>query len=379
MFTHQRHMQHLLRPEHYLSEAQHRRELRHLFRPAWHPVATVDDLARPGDFLTFDLLETPFLVRNFDGELRAFLNVCAHRHCRITDQARGHAERLRCQYHGWEYDRDGATGRIPEARTFRPWDREHACLTPFRVATCGDLVFVHLGEGGGTLREWLGPLGDVWQRYGGEFRHAATWEHDFPCNWKVVLENSLESYHIPEVHPRTFRKFPDETNSWHELTDHFTSFKTVLPPWELPRLTQTGIVRGLGGTLTHEYWHRVRHPHTTGSSLDSNLMMQCVFPTGPTTCRYRSIFFTLRGTRGGPLGWALARSLRVFATAVARRVIGEDASIYTAVQRGLRASPYPGVIGTREERVYQFQKYVLDHTAGASEPADDLRPLHAGG
>src|SRR6185295_14662223 len=105
------------------------------------------------------------------------------------------------------------------------------------------------------------------------YRHAATWEHDYPCNWKVVLENSLESYHIPEVHPRTFRKLPDEARSWHELTDRFTSFKTVLP-WELPRLTEHFIVRRLGGAATGEYWHRVLHPHTTGSALDSNLMMQ---------------------------------------------------------------------------------------------------------
>ena len=65
------------------------------------------DLARPGDFLTFDLLETPILLRNFDGELRAFLNVCPHRHSRLTDKPRGNAEKLRCQYHGWEFNADG--------------------------------------------------------------------------------------------------------------------------------------------------------------------------------------------------------------------------------------------------------------------------------
>ena len=46
--------------------------LRHLFATAWHPLATTRDFANPGDFLTFDLLETPILLRNFDGELRAF-------------------------------------------------------------------------------------------------------------------------------------------------------------------------------------------------------------------------------------------------------------------------------------------------------------------
>jgi choline monooxygenase len=367
MFTHDHHLCHLLRPEHYYSEEQYRAELRHLFLPAWHPVATVGDLARPGDFLTFDLLETPFIVRNFDGELRAFLNVCPHRHSRLTDRPRGNAERLKCQYHGWEYREDGRTAKVPDAKAFRPWDRENSCLRQFRVDTCGELVFVNLSDNGVSLREWVGPLWDLWSReYGGAFRHAATWERDFPCNWKVVLENSLESYHIPEVHPKTFKEYPDESNAWHELTPRFTSFKTIEPDEFVPR-AQSWIVRRLGGAVTREYWHRVLHPHATAGWLDSCRMMQCVFPTGPRTCRYRCIFFTLRGRRRGPFTWVLYRLLRVIAVYVSRQVFDEDAAIYAGVQRGLEASPFPGVIGNREERIHVFQQYVLDNCRGPAE------------
>ncbi len=366
MFIHQHHLRHLLRPEHYTSEDQYRAELRHLFLPAWHPVATVNELARPGDFITFDLLETPILIRNFDGELRAFLNVCPHRHSRLTDRPCGNAERLRCQYHGWEYQADGRTAKIPDAQAFRPWDREKSCLRRFAVDTCGDLVFVRLTDTGVSLADWLGPVRGVWQSYGGLYRHAATWEKDFPCNWKVVLENSLESYHIPEVHPKTFKEYPPAENAWHELTDRFSSFKTV-PPRDFAGRAMEWMARRLGAPVTNEYWHRVLHPHTTGSSLDVFRMMQCVFPTGPTSCKYRCIFFTLRGTRGGPGAWALYRFLRWISTRVARQVFGEDASIYRGVQSGLEASPFPGVIGVREERIHVFQKYVLDHTRGPAE------------
>src|SRR4051794_38462499 len=75
MFTHHSHLRYLLRPEHYTTEEHHRKELEHLFRPAWHPVATVHQLARPGDFLTFNLFGNPILLRNMDGELCCFLNV----------------------------------------------------------------------------------------------------------------------------------------------------------------------------------------------------------------------------------------------------------------------------------------------------------------
>jgi choline monooxygenase len=363
MFTHQHHLRHLLRPEHYTSETQYRAELRHLFRPAWHPLAARSELANPGDFLTFDLLETPILLRNFGGELRAFLNVCPHRHSKLTEKPRGHAEKLRCQYHGWEYTQDGRTGKIPDAKAFRPWDRENSCLKPFRVDTCGDLVFVCLDDAAPPLREWLAPVWDAWGTYAPPYRHAATWEADFPCNWKVVLENSLESYHIPEVHPKTFKEFPDETNAWHELTERFTSFKTI-PPRDLPGRGMDWIVRRLGTPVTREYWHRVLHPHATGSSLDVFRMMQCVFPTGPTTCRYRCIFFTLRGTRRGPVAWVFFKFLQWLSTRIGKQVFREDASIYEGVQKGMAASPHPGVIGTREERVYHFQDYVLRECNG---------------
>lgn len=367
MFTNQTHLQHLLRPEQYTSGEQHRAELRHLFGPAWHPVCTVHDLAAPGDFLTFDLLETPLLLRNFGGELRAFLNVCPHRHARLTSVARGHAEALRCQYHGWEYNADGRTGKIPEARAFRPWDRENSCLKRFRLETCGEVVFVNLGDTGPSLRAWLGPLWDRWApTFGGPFRYATTWEQDFPCNWKVVVENSLESYHIPLVHPKTFGAFPTEENSWHELGPDFTSFKTTVPTDWVGR-RQAGLVRALGGADTGEYWHYNRHPHVTVSTLDVHRLLMCVFPLTPTTCRYRSTLFTLRGPRRGPAAWLRYRLLRPIVVGVAKKVFGEDGGLYPAVQQGLAASPHRGVIGTREERIFYFQQFVLNGCRGPRE------------
>jgi len=357
MFTNQHHLRHVLRPEQYFSEEQYRSELRHLFLPAWHPVATIGEMARPGDFVTLDLLETPILIRNFGGELRAFLNICPHRHSKLTEKPCGRSERLKCQYHGWEFDADGRTGNIPDARVFRPWDRENSCLRPLRVDRCGELIFINLTDNCVPLREWLDPVWESWQSYGGAYRHSATWEKDFPCNWKVVLENSLESYHIPQVHPKTFKEFPPEENAWHELTEQFSSFKTT-PPRDFAGWGMDWIVRGLGQPVTGEYWHRVLHPHATGSSLDVFRMMQCVFPTGPKSCRYRCIFFTLRGSRRGPFTWLLYRSLRWIATKIARQVFDEDASIYRGVQAGLEASPHCGVIGTREERIHAFQDYV---------------------
>jgi phenylpropionate dioxygenase-like ring-hydroxylating dioxygenase large terminal subunit len=361
MFTHSSRLEHLLAPEHYFSRQQHENELLHLFAPAWHPAAIVRQLARPGDFVTLELLGKPILLRNFQGEVRAFLNICPHRHSKLTDLPHGNTERLRCQYHGWEFTADGTTGQIPDARSFKPWDRENSCLSRFRVEACGDVLFVSLQEEGPSLRDWLGPLWDRWApSFGQPYQYSHSWGREFPCNWKVVLENSLESYHIPQVHPKTFKDYPEEANSWHELTPNYSTLRTHQPADFVSHI-QNWIVRRLGQPVTMEYWHHARHPHITFASLDVHRMLMCVFPTSPTTCYYRTFVFTLRGHRRNPLAWALSRLLRQIISNVSMKVFEEDASIYQSVQRGLEASPHRGVIGTREERIHAFQHHVQEH------------------
>jgi choline monooxygenase len=96
-------------------------------------------------------------------------------------------------------------------------------------------------------------------------------------------------------------------------------------------------------------------------------MLLCVFPTSPTTCRYWSVLYTLRGNRPNPMAWALATLLRPIVKSVVKRIFAEDARIYNAIQMGLMASPHRGVIGTREERIYVFQEYVNQACQGAAE------------
>jgi phenylpropionate dioxygenase-like ring-hydroxylating dioxygenase large terminal subunit len=374
MFVHQNRLQHLLTPKEYLSEAQHRLEVEQLFQPAWHCVGTTAELSKHGDFLTLDLFDRPLLVRNLDGEIHAFLNVCAHRHCLLTHEPRGSDPHFRCQYHGWEYTKEGKTSRIPEANAFRPFDRANAILRKFRVATCGQLIFVSLSEDGPGLSEFLGPYYTTCaDSFAPPFRQLWRWEADYAANWKVPIENSLESYHIDCLHKKSIKNTPAEENCGHDLDERWTTFRTV----EIGSLTnkvQGWVVRRLGLTPTNIYTHHHVHPHLTFASMDVFRMVQMVVPTSPTTSRHFAWTYSIHGPRTGLLARGLAWMMARIVKMVSGQILREDANIFGDVQRGLQASEHRGVIGTREERIFVFQKYVLDR-CGASNGQQHANPL----
>src|SRR5262245_17382833 len=111
---------HVLSPAAYFSDEHHAREIERIFLPGWHCVATADDVPEHGDFVTGDLFGIPILVRNHEGTISAFRNVCAHRHTMLTNAPRGRSPRIVCQYHGWEYDSEGAVCKVPDAACFVP-------------------------------------------------------------------------------------------------------------------------------------------------------------------------------------------------------------------------------------------------------------------
>jgi nitrite reductase/ring-hydroxylating ferredoxin subunit len=164
MFVHKEQLEYARRAEDYSSPEAHRAEVEGHFLRAWHPVCLVGDLPRVGDFLTTELIGRPLLIRHTPDGLRAYLNICSHRHCLLTEAARGHAPGIACQYHGWEYGVDGRVSKVPDGGCFKPFDRENARLDTVAVATCGELVFVRLAAEGPSLASAIDALRDERRR-----------------------------------------------------------------------------------------------------------------------------------------------------------------------------------------------------------------------
>lgn len=191
-------------------------ERRRVFGRTWQLVAHADALAQPGDYVAADVGGEPIvLVR--DGEtLHAFHNVCRHRAGPVASGC-GRRQTLQCAYHGWTYGLDGRLRRAPDmdgCEGFRP---EEVALPAARVAAWGPLVFACLDEAAPALDEVLAGIPAP-----PPMRHVRRKTYPVECNWKVYVDNYLEGYHIPVVHPGLLReldveRYRVETARWWSL------------------------------------------------------------------------------------------------------------------------------------------------------------------
>lgn len=366
MFVSRSCLPHVLPPEAYWSNEQYQRE-RELLARSWHLVGTTAELARPGDFLATELLGTPIQVRNFEGQLRALCNVCAHRHSLLTACPRGNSPTMRCQYHGWEYGPSGTTRKIPAPENFVPLPEERPRLPVYSLDTAGKLIFVRLSPEGPTLADQLGNLyGVCVERFGEGWEPYLSWNPDYAANWKVPVENSLEAYHVPCVHGQTFGQDPGENRSEHQLESGQTSFTTGLPFAHSKRdlafqFCEDWVVRSLGKNPSRMYRQVHVFPNLLFSFTDAVSLCQCVVPTGPTTCRAEVRQLGLGGS-------ALARGWGWLKGKVTRQILEEDRGLFSSIQRGLEASPHRGLLGRCEERIHAFQTWLSLDPRGAAGP-----------
>jgi len=194
-----------------------------LFAPGWTCVGFASDLPEPGDARPVNLLGVPlFAMRDAAGAINLFHNVCSHRGHPLVESPRRIGTRLQCPYHAWSYDFDGrlrATPSIggPHVNEVAGFDKRDHGLKRVRSATWLDLVFVNLSGNAPPLEDTLAPVTERWRDYDltafASAPRGEIIEFDVKTNWKLAIENYLEAYHLPWVHP--------ELNRYSRLEDHY--------------------------------------------------------------------------------------------------------------------------------------------------------------
>ena len=202
----------------YTSDAFMQAEREQLFRNNWVFVAFAHKLPRRGDVQPLEVGGIPiFLLRDERGEISAFHNVCRHRNLQLIDTPGNCGKLIRCPYHSWSYDLCGALKNAPYfggARSSVPDDFNYAenGLVAIRCEVWHDWVFINLGAQASDFEAHIAPIKR--QLHGDdvtEYVPVTTIDlGEIPCNWKLLMENFIEPYHVQFVHKNTTRQPLDD-------------------------------------------------------------------------------------------------------------------------------------------------------------------------
>ena len=313
-------------------------ERRSVFGGTWQVVARVDQLRRPGQFVTATLAGEPLLlVRGDDSELRGFYNVCRHHAAAVATECEGHANILRCPYHGWSYGLDGRLKGAPEFEGVCDFDRAKNGLVPVRVAEWEQFVFVNLEPDAAPLPEFLGGLVQrvaPLKLLSVHFFERRT--YSLNCNWKVFVDNYLDGgYHVPHLHKGL--------NSVLEYKQYTIENEDRYCLQSSP-LVSSGIDAATSATRTGDRaWYFWQYPNFMINLYHGYMDTNLVLPDGVDSCRVIFDFYF------DDVSEAAAERNRQ-SIAVGERVNDEDVGICEAVQRGLHSRAYgAGRLSVRRE------------------------------
>ncbi len=192
-----------------VSEDVLRGEMKNIFSKCWIYVGHASELKKPGDFHTRRVAGRPVIfARDAKGEVRCFLNTCRHRGALICTERKGNRRRFNCVYHGWIYNNTGELARVPgdEAYTSAFDQSGLAMREPGRFESYKDFWFLNLDKDAPSLVDYLGKATEyidliVDQSPSGKMEViSGTQEYDVQANWKLMVENSVDDYHLPSTH-----------------------------------------------------------------------------------------------------------------------------------------------------------------------------------
>ena len=174
-----------------------------IFYRTWHYAGHISQVAKPGQYLTTRVHEQNVLVaRGRDGELRAFFNVCPHRGHELLSGS-GKKNVITCPYHAWAFDFDGQLENARNSENVAGFDKADFSLKPVRVEVFCGLVLVNLDPDARPFTEEMDGLEDEIRQYLPRFDDLAFAQRDtyhVDANWKILIDNFLECYHLSLIH-----------------------------------------------------------------------------------------------------------------------------------------------------------------------------------
>lgn len=333
-------------------------EYERLFGRTWNFVGFTFDLVNDNDYISAEVAGKPIVVQNFEGKLAAFLNVCSHRFSEIRCEQKGNGP-LRCPYHGWTYNAEGVPVGIPSRPRFDGLTEDvilSMALRKYRVEVCGTLVFVSLDSNVPRLRQFLGGAWNRIEIMSSSFGELIDRnELDMECNWKIAVENTLESYHVAFIHSKTFKMLGASGTDFqfegtHSVWNASVSDAVERQMTKLENIFQTRPFKVKG------YLHQLVFPSLTiATTYGNSFALQQIAPRSATRTTFTSYVFATKLPGENEVRENVRTMINDSVVQFNRAVFLEDKAICEAVQRGIKNGVGAGQLSDEELRVADFQ------------------------
>jgi len=367
----------------YTSEAFYRWEIERVLRAGWLCGSHTSQLAEVGDFTTLDLLGEPLIiVRDKDGGVRALSRTCPHRGMDIMPPGFGHGPAegragagncghtrlFLCPYHSWTFELDGRLVACPEMQQAEGFQRAEWRLREFRAEVWHGFIFVNLDGAAplGPAQQWaeFGPHLEKWAAQDLVVVDARSW--DCPFNWKVIVENFMESYHHLGAHAQSLQPMMPARETWTEAErPHFVRCHLPYGAKERTTIGETEagggareifpLIPGLEGRDRYEWGLTLGFPNWLLAYVPDGLIWYRLQPEGPHRHTLLTTLLVPRATTQLPdFAERLAR-----ATTASVGFHLEDMEMCVGVQRGYYSSGYQrGRLSHLEMPIWLFQRYL---------------------
>jgi phenylpropionate dioxygenase-like ring-hydroxylating dioxygenase large terminal subunit len=391
----------------------------------WLLLGREDEIPNPGDWQAEEVgPESILMVRQQDGGIKAFYNVCQHRGNRLVFADHGHVRRFVCKYHGWAFMPDGTLNFAQDAEDFpegNPCGKVN--LKEIRCETFAGFIWVNMDPEAGSLRQYLGPVWDDWEMYPiSSMKRYLAYSVRVPCNWKVIQDNFNESYHLRAVHPQSSSMieegyaetqfdmcaeghgrmimhagYPARSLEGNKMREPLMQ---LMRSWDLDpeefrgrerdiRVALQQAKRRLGPARGYTHYDNLRDEQLTDFyhyTIFPNFAVSVTadgfhylrtrpHPTDPEQCIFDNWFYATEpegethpvGTPAGPVarGTHVEREYFDYGAKSAGFAMDQDLSITTAQQLGFRSRGYQGAyLSGQEARVRRYHEVIDEYLQG---------------
>jgi Rieske 2Fe-2S family protein len=231
-----------------------------IFARQWSLVGRSSAIARAGDYVLRTVAgESIIVLRDREGTLRAFFNVCRHRGTQLCTAASGQfSGTIQCPYHAWTYSTDGRLIGAPHMQDVEGFDKKDYPLHSAAVAEHEGFVFVNISKSPERFSSVFAPVLDRFSRYNlGELKIGHSVTYDVHANWKLVFQNYSECLHCPVIHPELAAVLPYQSGANDLVEGRFLGgYMQLTAPNESATLTGRACGRLVSPSLGEDDRHR---------------------------------------------------------------------------------------------------------------------------